>query len=575
MIFNSSNSFTIYSSRDYGRSLNTRAAIFRQGTTEENDAQRSAECQLLETRKFQIKGVEYVGSLMSIGALIGILLLFQIETFDIGVVSKDLDSMKSWWTTDVLRTQLGYPEWHSDFAQERERVLQWMNASNYLGIRTQNGEEHGWEHGSVQSMKQYETLVLAYDNQAKYPATTWLYDIGSFRFDDEIMPITKGTPNEMTFAAYDTAYQTDLLKQCHSKYKPYEVMESWNEYSYRVNDRVINNYKVNLWGLLVSIYLISALFQGWRGYSYGINYRPLGPDVGRWVEYAITSPLMIMVIAISAGIREVSLIVCLLFMQLVLIFFGYVLEFFQEDFLTWKKYNLFSHLVGKHGTDLNKMNFGKRHHGSSLKINFAGGEPNHETKHLMEPEHEPHDEQSKDSQKQPAPATVDDFLEKMSEQKSCGNFSLFSNITEVVNSRRAAISLVYLLAFTLWGVMWTVIVVHLIRSDYILDDCSESPQKMPTIVYVIVFGQCAMFFLFGAISAYFWLVRLLPTSRKLDASAGDNVKGILQDVRKDTQQMWLDAAFYYGVMNVSSKLYLEITIFFFVAMYQSNINKHV
>ena len=566
MIFNSSNSFTIYSSRDYGRSLNTRAAIFVQGTEDENKEQMSAECLLLETRKFQIKGVEYVGSLLSIGALIGILLLFQVETFDIGVVSQDLDSMKSWWTTDDLRTQLGYPEWHSDFAQERKRVLQWMNASNHLGIRTQNGEEHGWEHGSVQSMKQYETLVLAYDNQAKYPATTWLYDIGSFRFDDEIMPITKGTQGEMTFAATDTIYQTDLLKQCHSKYKPYEVMESWNEYSYRVSDRVINNYKVNLWGLLVSIYLISALFQGWRGYSYGINYRPLGPDVGRWVEYAITSPLMIMVIAISAGIREVSLIVCLLFMQLVLIFFGYVLEFFQEDFLTWKKYNLFSQLVGTDRKHLQNMTFGKRHHSSGLKINLADRDP--ETEAMI-------GGKGKEPEQQTAPATVDDFLEKMSEQKSCGNFSLFSNITEVVNSRRAAISLVYLLAFTLWGVMWTVIVVHLIRSDYILDDCSESPQKMPTIVYVIVFGQGAMFFLFGAISAYFWLVRLLPTSRKLDASAGDNVKGILQDVRKDTQQMWLDAAFYYGVMNVSSKLYLEITIFFFVAMYQSNINKHM
>lgn len=572
MIFNSLNSFTIYSSRDYGRSLNTRAAMFRQGNTGENKTQRAAECELLETRKYQIKGVEYVGSLLSLGALIGILLLFQVETFDIGVVSQDLDAMKLWWDDDPLRAELGYPEWHSDFAQERKRVLQWMNASNHLGIRTQNGEEHDWN--SVESMKQYETLVLAYDNQAKYPATTWLYDIGSFRFDDEIMPSTKGTQEPTTFKLAGSMFQTDLLKQCNSKYKPYEVMESWNEYSYRVSDRVINNYKVNLWGLLVSIYLISALFQGWRGYSYGINYRPLGPDVGRWVEYAITSPLMIMVIAISAGIREVSLIVCLLFMQLVLIFFGYVLEFFQEDFLTWKKYNLFSHLVGKHGTDLNTMNFGKRHHGSSLKINFAGA-TSHETKGLMDDDDhvEPHNEPSKDSKNRPAPATVDDFLEKISEQTSCGNFSLFSNITEVVNSRRAAISLVYLLAFTLWGVMWTVIVVHLIRSDYILDDCSESPQKMPTIVYVIVFGQCAMFFLFGAISAYFWLVRLLPTSKKLDSN--ENVKVILKEVRNDTQQMWLDAAFYYGVMNVSSKLYLEITIFFFVAMYQSNINKHM
>ena len=209
------------------------------------------------------------------------------------------------------------------------------------------------------------------------------------------------------------------------------------------------------------------------------------------------------------------------------------------------------------------MTFGKRHHSSGLKINFSDKEDPAETKNMLE--------KGTDSQQQrgSAPATVDDFLEKMSEQKSCGNFSLFYNITEVVNSRRAAISLVYLLAFTLWGVIWTVIVTHLIRSDYILDDCSESPQKMPTIVYVIVFGQGAMFFLFGAISAYFWLVRLLPTSRKLDVD-GNNAKVILQDVRKDTQSMWLDAAFYYGVMNVSSKLYLEITIFFFVAMYQSS-----
>ena len=69
---------------------------------------------------------------------------------------------------------------------------------------------------------------------------------------------------------------------------------------------IVNDFQVNLWLLNIPIFLTSTAFQGYRyiaakkpvlGFD---QYNPAnGPDLGRWVEYMLTSPLQVVLVAIA------------------------------------------------------------------------------------------------------------------------------------------------------------------------------------------------------------------------------------------------------------------------------------
>jgi len=91
------------------------------------------------------------------------------------------------------------------------------------------------------------------------------------------------------------------------------------------------------WVMLHWILVCSCLFQGARYLAYvehdnfeeGVlfQYDPSsGPDFWRWVEYALTSPLQIILIAGSFYMREIVLIATMAGLQGALVLLGYVIE---------------------------------------------------------------------------------------------------------------------------------------------------------------------------------------------------------------------------------------------------------
>lgn len=579
--------------------------MFRYGSKDETDTKKCEEDEVLQTYHKQIKLTEFVGAIFSLVALISILILWQIDEFDVGTVPEDMREMRSWWQKAVCtdgmtpyatsccydlessgygpkesRSCMGYPIWNSDFAKDRHRVQQWMNASNFASEKKHCGSDH-----DACKDHDYTKFMLAYDNTPKYPATVWLYDLASFRWQNQ--PTTPGwmtnlttrnsmQPQEkiysseypelagMLMSMTDTRLQNQIMAQCDNKYNSYHVSEKYNDYSYAVQDRVINNYKVNMWGLLVFIYLTSFLFQMWRAYEYGFEYRPLQADGVRWVEYGITAPLMIFVIAISAGIREVSLLLILVFAQATLMGLGYVLESFQDEYLLWAKYCMYARVQGGFST-------GAAPERVKLRFGAEDGDPG-STKSLVGGQ----EKQTNVPTASPV-TTIDDFLEVIQRPGNCVNnrFNLLSKISSISSKKRMVLDVFYLLAFTLFGVIWTIILVHLIRASYVLDDCSVGVDaNVPLIVWFIVVGQALMFLSFGVVSAFTWLFRVKPLHNKfkntsdLDGRARESIK----ELRQQGHRLWAQASWYYALLNIVSKTYLEVTIFFYVAMFKSSIS---
>ena len=86
---------------------------------------------------------------------------------------------------------------------------------------------------------------------------------------------------------------------------------------------------VRPWYLLIWIFLVSIVFQGSRALNNDKDrrrierYDPLKPDYWRWVEYALTSPFQVFLIATSVMIGERSQLLSLMGLQGALVMIGF------------------------------------------------------------------------------------------------------------------------------------------------------------------------------------------------------------------------------------------------------------
>ena len=139
------------------------------------------------------------------------------------------------------------------------------------------------------------------------------------------------------------------------------------------------------------------------------------------------------------------------------------------------------------------------------------------------------------------------------------------------------INLTFFFAFMLWGVIWTVIVARLIHQAVLAHNCSagRAGEGVPIIVWFIVWGQAACFGLFGVNSALTWQVRmnnlqneLLGNSVERQRLMGEQDKELFK-IRQNAASAWVDTAFFYSLLNIFSKVYLEVTILVYAIMTRS------
>jgi hypothetical protein len=84
---------------------------------------------------------------------------------------------------------------------------------------------------------------------------------------------------------------------------------------------------IDLTAVAFFIYVFSSLFQGVRYIKFSMyNWKPVGPEFSRWLEYALTSPLQVVLVALSFGISNIDIILGFFGMQLAMVLMGYSIE---------------------------------------------------------------------------------------------------------------------------------------------------------------------------------------------------------------------------------------------------------
>ena len=121
-------------------------------------------------------------------------------------------------------------------------------------------------------------------------------------------------------------------------YTLFVQQQEWSNNSYTgISVGMDNGHTYKPWMMLQWILICSVIFQGARFWAYTelededehelFQYIPSkGPDFGRWAEYALTSPLQIIIIAGSFYLRETVLIALISALQGALVLSGYAIE---------------------------------------------------------------------------------------------------------------------------------------------------------------------------------------------------------------------------------------------------------
>ena len=126
----------------------------------------------------------------------------------------------------------------------------------------------------------------------------------------------------------DASFRAGQYEHCSPEAAPSHgstvLQQGWDVGSFSATPVMQDKVFVNTWNMLPIIFLVSGTAETVRMYW----LHPTDPDARflRWVEYALTSPLMLVIIALSGFLRQRAILVLLAVGQFALIFFGHLLE---------------------------------------------------------------------------------------------------------------------------------------------------------------------------------------------------------------------------------------------------------
>lgn len=167
---------------------------------------------------------------------------------------------------------------------------------------------------AVVSLLLFVTVIVMWINQPRQVVQVW---------DENILILDD--------AKITTLVQDSIGDYCNTSKILQQSGMHYNERSRVVVPLSLHAYTLVVWPFLAWVFFCSFLFQAYRSFlrfnsdADGGGLED-GPDFWRWVEYALTSPCQIFIIATSFWIGEQDLLLTMCSLQGALVLTGYVIE---------------------------------------------------------------------------------------------------------------------------------------------------------------------------------------------------------------------------------------------------------
>ena len=144
--------------------------------------------------------------------------------------------------------------------------------------------------------------------------------------NQNLVPITQ----EIFFVTNNTQFANKLTSMYENYYRECnDITPLLTKPEYAEAGIVLNipKMKFSLWGGAFWLYFWSTFFQFYRFLGFQKWYFPnKGPEFSRWLEYAFTSPVQIVLVSVSFGFGNIDSILGAAGMQCALVLFGYDIE---------------------------------------------------------------------------------------------------------------------------------------------------------------------------------------------------------------------------------------------------------
>jgi hypothetical protein len=257
----------------------------------------------------------------------------------------------------------------------------------------------------------------------------------------------------------------------------------------------------------------------------GDTYNPTGPDVGRWIEYALTSPWQVVIVAVNVGIDDFRFLAILWNLQCVMMLQGFLIELCIDKI--WEaEIEYFALLCNAKPAAPNTP---IKNGNSSIAPSTASRSDKYHVQAMAAPE---------DMQSRQDRIT---FLYRVSISVSLGVW--IAHVT-----------------------LWLVLILEFMNTTSSFEDCFQTGPP-PFVQYLLIL-QCLLFTTFGLTQGWqFYHIRRLISatyeSHFTGSSGSAENKRFLQDqalasMQQDREQSWLDVTLMYSVLSITAKTVLDV-----------------
>lgn len=173
----------------------------------------------------------------------------------------------------------------------------------------------------------------------------------------ELIYTSKGEKSEPIKTNYDN-FSTGVADTCSTspKKQAFIAKNSWESDDFSGVVYAHADTSLSPWPFTIAILWITFGFSAFRYAMWTLLhlYDPDGPQFFRWFEYVLSSPLMIVLISVAAGVRDVWTVATLAGLQALLIMCGYLIETLVDDLWACYFYKLVAVVLGVELGDLAK-----------------------------------------------------------------------------------------------------------------------------------------------------------------------------------------------------------------------------
>ena len=398
------------------------------------------------------------------------------------------------------------------------------------------------------------------------------------------------------------------FEQCSAKtvFAEQGLSTTWDSVSFPLTSVAVASGSLAPWPWTLSVLWIT-FFAVLLRFCFSIffipMYDPVGPHFWRWFEYLLTSPIILLLVAVASGVRDQSLLIALAIGQAVLIMTGYLNELLIQQRWELRYWSLYAQVfewedvLALKSAVATECRTGTTQ--PSAPSPAATLKPKPKQDAVLQPllsfgvkngdDIEFCDARARDEEYKVVMQNISSvvilfhtMVQNVTDEETLSQMKNLCTFHHRTHAAQVSFKLIFswIVSWVTFALLWTMILgAFAVQADLFNGKCTPKPNddddfQVPTIVYVFVYGQMGLFALFGVVQTSQVLglfMSLRHEQKKMEVNPQDyarpsdktthaiknarlnRLRSAYNDYYTDVAHNFLNATFWYTLLNIFAK----------------------